>query len=504
MSSSDVAAASTCLLVALVVLSAAPASAGQCDAVAAACQTSLSSFSQSDVLPHVLAGTVCPWMRDVFWAEESGCAAANKCCCCDPAFVADTNEAIGTSLIAPYLGSECKASPIQCDSGIDCDACQGGLPCLGNPLALGNIDTAASSCEDTESGSSCADFACQAGHVKSGTATCMNGAWDVSNAKCLRPCATNPLFRHINTALTACEGTQHGEACAFECAAGYTPSAAAATCEDGVWAPGPVCKKIDWCLEKKAPRMRIRKRRIVKPPRTGWDRGNELNKIDGTWQHKFKILGDNDVVDKFPLDDKADYSPHRGVLTGGFRCSGPRIEYPYEMFEAEWHAWENWQTVYKPNQTALDDAWPKDEPPPPSPVDVCEKACMNISSWAQNTTTPHVTMNARGFSLNWIQMSREDVREMFPKSFARGNWISSKIHHLWRGRPRYGTPRCFCESGDSRLCPAVRDKREVIENEGLLSPIHYTRYDFDLQKMDGFMEPGKSLVSAVSVCSDIG
>ena len=442
------------LLLLLLLTTTRTAHSDKCTDAINACTLALTGVDVNAALPHIMSHTTCPWIRGIFWANTDGCARQAPCCCCDKVnFVDTTNLLIISSQIGPYLGSECKDNPLQCDPEIDCNACKGGSPCADNPSGLTHIDVAKSSCQNTESGSACETFVCETGYDKNGIVMCLNGEWDLTNAKCLSPCQNDPDFAHIDLENSHCEGTLHGETCAYVCLDGYFASSDSVACKDGAWTPGPKCNKIDWCAEKKTPHMRLKKRRIVKPPRTGWDRGKELNKRDGTWA--------THLTD--PERDELKLWHH---FSGGFRCLGPSIS--YEIPPAEYAAYKAFMMELPEGHH---DPW-RAEKAPPSPVDLCEQACMDISSWAPSINS----MQARGFSLNWVQMTEEHAKK----------WLEADAqpYMLWRGlidakgglidAKGWGhlKPDCKCESADSKICVASRRHDAP----------HATRYDFQFEK----------------------
>lgn len=395
------------------------AKSSSCSDLGDICKASLDGVDQSTLFPILLQSRVCEWIKDVFWSESGGCATQQPCCCCDQTFVSDTNGLIKGSEINNYLEPKCNENPLQCDPNIDCNACLQGLPCKDEPLHLSNINLAKTSCKNTESGSKCSNFECVDGFQKDGRAMCTDGKWDLSRAKCLKPCLSDPSFVGIDHDRTTCEGTMHGDSCSYQCKDGYYPSDNLVTCGDGYWKKGPMCNKDDWCKHKTTPKSRERKHSIIHEKRQGWDR-KQLKS------------------------------------TRGVRCPGARIQ--YKLTSKEYHTWLNF------TRDKLDgnfSEW-KDEYPM-SPVDICEKKCSSVQSWANNSNVV-----ARGFSINWDQQSRNSTSDV----------------QLWWGRVpvknwRPGVEECFCESADSKFCPAAFEDR---------ISRRYIRYDFNLEKENSTAE----------------
>jgi predicted outer membrane repeat protein len=230
--------------------------------VAKTCEDELKALDEATAMANLM--TFCPYLKTIYHDPATGCMGGMEaqCCCCEKATFVDPLNLLmkETKELTPLwpLNPSCKDAPLQCNPNIDCAACealQGGKACDANPTALAHVDLTKTTCASTESGSSCANFACQPGYEKMGSVTCINGKWDLANAKCLSPCQADPTFSHIDADKTSCEGTLHGETCTFVCSDGYTPSPGGATCQDGAWAAGAKCNKIDWCVQKSVPTL---------------------------------------------------------------------------------------------------------------------------------------------------------------------------------------------------------------------------------------------------------
>eukprot|EP00946_MAST-07B_sp_MAST-7B-sp1_P004828 g4828.t1 len=378
----------------------------------------------------------------MFHSETSGCMGSleAQCCCCEKEGFADPlNELMKKEERLKLLwgfNPSCKDAPLQCDPNIDCEACRGAKKCERNPTEneLKGIDLAKTNCENTESASTCDDFACKAGYVKQGSATCMNGEWSLANAKCLAPCNEDPSFDHIDNSKSSCVGTPHGGKCSFLCEEGYSPSSesARATCNDGEWMSGSYCMKDDWCKLKEVPTTRIKEFRLKpKPPRTDWDRGKEL------------------------------------VARKNFRCGrGARVRYTIPKAELK-----KWTDARNNRQGSHRDVYKADFPP--SPVDLCEEACRDVTVWRPEVTK----FQSRGFSLFWSQRSMEEVEDEYEQD-PQELYLQFK---KWRGKippphDKWEDPVCYCEAGDSKICLAEQNT-ESHQEEGL-----YWRYDYELEK----------------------
>lgn len=402
--------------------------------MAQACEVKLKALDEATAMANAM--TFCPFLQQIYHSPTEGCMGAPEaqCCCCEKETFVDPLNLLmkQTEELTPLwaFNPGCKDAPLQCSPDIDCDACQGGKKCQANPTEaeLEGIDLSKTTCENTESASSCDAFACEAGFEKQGSATCMNGNWDLSNAKCLKSCAQDPAFDHVDNAKSTCEGTLHGGKCVFSCEVGYSPSTedAQVTCNDGQWTHGPLCMKDDWCKLKALPTTRIKNYRLKpKAPRSDWDRGKEL------------------------------------VARRNFRCArGARIHYeiPKEKLDV-WSAALNVKSqghadAYNPNY-------------PPSPVDLCEEACRDVTAWKPEATK----FQARGFSLYWSQRPKKELEDDY------GEEAHAKFK-VWRGQlpPSQDAAVCFCEAGDAKTC-AAEQHTQTHTKEGL-----YWRYDFEFDK----------------------
>ncbi len=404
-----------------------------CKAVASACELKLTGMEKAVAMANLFK--FCQFLKTIYHSPTEGCMGGPEaqCCCCEKdTFVDPLNAMMKETKDLEQVWTfnpGCKDAPLQCDPDIDCDACAGDKECEGNPTAaeLEGIDLSLTMCENTKSGSSCDAFECKAGYVKLGSATCMNGNWNLKNAKCLKPCAQDPTFEHVDNAKTECESTPHLGKCAFLCEAGYSPSKkdAQVTCNDGQWVAGPRCMKDDWCKLKTAPTTRINNIRLKpKPPRSDWDRGKEL------------------------------------VARRNFRCSrGLRIKYKIPKSDMD-----TWKNALKSKEGSHDDVYTTNFPP--SPVDLCEKACRNVTDW--KTESPN--FRARGFSLLWSQRPKKEVEEEHG-----GAQEASQHFKSWRGTTK-DDPECYCEAGDSKTCLAEQNT-VTHQKEG-----KYWRYDFEFEK----------------------
>eukprot|EP00946_MAST-07B_sp_MAST-7B-sp1_P003955 g3955.t1 len=162
------------------------AQSATCAAVAKSCEAKLTSLDQSTAAAHAM--NFCPFLKNIYHSKTEGCMGSPEaqCCCCEKEdFVDPLNTLMKETEELKMLwgfNPSCKDAPLQCDPNIDCEACQGGKKCEQNPTEseLKGIDLAKTNCENTESASTCDDFACKASYVKEGSATCMNGKWDLT------------------------------------------------------------------------------------------------------------------------------------------------------------------------------------------------------------------------------------------------------------------------------------------------------------------------------------
>ena len=175
------------------------------------------------------------------------------CCCCDSDYVSETNTAI-LDKIGAFLGDECKPNPLQCDPVLDCSACEAEAATCEELTAENIPNLASGDCDGTASSASCDTYTCIAGYIANGGARCNNGKWDVSDAKCLAPCAELTAENIPHLASGNCDDTASSASCyKYTCDAGYI-AVGDAVCNNGEWdVSGAKCNIIDWCVHKSVP-----------------------------------------------------------------------------------------------------------------------------------------------------------------------------------------------------------------------------------------------------------
>lgn len=113
--------------------------------------------------------------------------------------------------------------------------------CASPPVVAQALNATLAACAGMASGGTC-QLLCEPGYTAAALdgLQCQAGAWVAAVAELCTPlpCDAEPEIAFAVAGV--CPGTAHGAGCAFECAAGFSRSAAA-QCALGAWEPGPQC-----------------------------------------------------------------------------------------------------------------------------------------------------------------------------------------------------------------------------------------------------------------------
>ena len=253
--------ASSCTYVAPTVSSLSTPS--KCMDLVESCQVAINSKSKSqDAVKHLLSNTLCILVENILHGEPDGCMLSHKCCCCEEEFVKKLNYDLSNSQVGIYAEDKCKENILQCPD-IDCSICDDHADVCSETPQIDHTDHLKTFCNGTENLERCEAemFACQDGFVASGFAECVSGVWDVTNARCLKPCDHNPdWIEHLDEKKSRCGGTRSGDDCKFICADGFSASGTV-TCTDGLWETSSLfsdraaCNVEDWCTHKRVPQL---------------------------------------------------------------------------------------------------------------------------------------------------------------------------------------------------------------------------------------------------------